>query len=69
MMMLEFQGAIEMDGQSWAGNTLGQLSILDGVRTTVKEHEEHSTVNLVHAFILQQSNNTPHMQPFSLFVF
>ncbi|KAF9963779.1 hypothetical protein BGZ70_007194 [Mortierella alpina] len=30
IMMLEFQGAIEMDGQSWAGNTLGQLSILDG---------------------------------------
>ncbi|CAO3570814.1 unnamed protein product [Mortierella alpina] len=30
IMILEFQGAIEMDGQSWAGNTLGQLSILNG---------------------------------------
>jgi hypothetical protein len=30
-VMLEFQGMIEMDGQTWAGNALGQLSILDGV--------------------------------------
>ncbi|OAQ34493.1 hypothetical protein K457DRAFT_121658 [Linnemannia elongata AG-77] len=29
-LMLEFQGIIEMDGQTWAGNALGQLSILDG---------------------------------------
>ncbi|KAF9189256.1 hypothetical protein BGZ51_008196 [Haplosporangium sp. Z 767] len=29
-ILLEFQGMIEMDGQSWAGNHLGQLSILDG---------------------------------------
>ncbi|KAF9536925.1 hypothetical protein EC957_009355 [Mortierella hygrophila] len=29
-VMLEFQGMIEMDGQTWAGNALGQLSILDG---------------------------------------
>ncbi|KAF9098408.1 hypothetical protein BGX29_007628 [Mortierella sp. GBA35] len=28
--MLEFQGMIEMDGPTWAGNPLGQLSILDG---------------------------------------
>lgn len=31
--MLEFQGMIEMDGTTWAGNQLGQLSILDGVCT------------------------------------
>ncbi|GJJ70176.1 chromosome transmission fidelity protein 8 [Entomortierella parvispora] len=29
-IMLEFQGMIEMDGTTWAGNQLGQLSILDG---------------------------------------
>ncbi|KAG0054044.1 hypothetical protein BGZ83_012033 [Gryganskiella cystojenkinii] len=29
-IMLEFQGIIEMDGDTWAGNQLGQLSILDG---------------------------------------
>ncbi|KAF9136803.1 hypothetical protein BG015_002995 [Linnemannia schmuckeri] len=29
-VMLEFQGMIEMDGHTWAGNALGQLSILDG---------------------------------------
>ncbi|KAG0249036.1 hypothetical protein BG011_009637 [Mortierella polycephala] len=29
-ILLEFQGMIEMDGQTWAGNRLGQLSILDG---------------------------------------
>ncbi|KAF9435532.1 hypothetical protein BGZ76_006094 [Entomortierella beljakovae] len=30
IIMLEFQGQIEMDGTTWAGNALGQLSILDG---------------------------------------
>lgn len=30
-IMLEFQGIIEMDGATWAGNQLGQLSIMDGV--------------------------------------
>jgi hypothetical protein len=30
-VLLEFQGAVEKDGASWAGNTLGQLSILEGV--------------------------------------
>ncbi|KAG0369329.1 hypothetical protein BGX24_002466 [Mortierella sp. AD032] len=29
-VMLEFQGMMEMDGTTWAGNALGQLSILDG---------------------------------------
>lgn len=29
--MLEFQGVVEKDGSSWAGNALGQLSILEGV--------------------------------------
>ncbi|KAG0354087.1 hypothetical protein BC939DRAFT_451659 [Gamsiella multidivaricata] len=29
-LLLEFQGAVEMDGASWAGNPLGQLSILEG---------------------------------------
>ncbi|ORZ06345.1 hypothetical protein BCR41DRAFT_361108 [Lobosporangium transversale] len=29
-IMLEFQGVVEMDGHTWAGNALGQLSILDG---------------------------------------
>ncbi|KAI8353601.1 hypothetical protein B0O80DRAFT_452571 [Mortierella sp. GBAus27b] len=29
-VMLEFQGAVEKDGSSWAGNALGQLSILEG---------------------------------------
>ncbi|KAF9585281.1 hypothetical protein BGW38_003079 [Lunasporangiospora selenospora] len=29
-ILLDLQGAIEMDGLTWAGNTLGQLSILDG---------------------------------------
>ncbi|KAF9919465.1 hypothetical protein FBU30_010986 [Linnemannia zychae] len=29
-VMLEFQGIMEMDGPTWAGNALGQLSILDG---------------------------------------
>ncbi|KAK3810801.1 MAG: hypothetical protein J3Q66DRAFT_404203 [Benniella sp.] len=29
-VLLEFQGAVEKDGASWAGNTLGQLSILEG---------------------------------------
>lgn len=38
-LMLEFQGIIEMDGQTWAGNALGQLSILDGVSTDKKETE------------------------------
>lgn len=30
-VMLEFQGVVEKDGSSWAGNALGQLSILEGV--------------------------------------
>ncbi|KAF9987787.1 hypothetical protein BGZ65_001901 [Modicella reniformis] len=29
-VMLEFQGTVEMDGTSWAGNPLGQLTILEG---------------------------------------
>ncbi|KAF9120787.1 hypothetical protein BGW39_011099 [Mortierella sp. 14UC] len=29
-VMLEFQGMMEMDGTTWAGNALGQLSIFDG---------------------------------------
>ncbi|KAF9905407.1 hypothetical protein EC991_001704 [Linnemannia zychae] len=29
-VILEFQGIMEMDGTTWAGNALGQLSILDG---------------------------------------
>ena len=39
-VMLEFQGMIEMDGQTWAGNALGQLSILDGVCTDVRRQSE-----------------------------
>jgi hypothetical protein len=38
-VMLEFQGMMEMDGTTWAGNTLGQLSILDGVRATLSRRK------------------------------
>lgn len=41
-IILEFQGVIEMDGSTFAGNKLGLLSILDGVRKSITRTREHS---------------------------
>ncbi|KAF9573108.1 hypothetical protein EC968_008957 [Mortierella alpina] len=63
MMMLEFQGAIEMDGQSWAGNTLGQLSILDGgvkAQLVIGNHRlDGKVVKLAKPLLLIQKQQKP----------
>ncbi|KAG0319583.1 hypothetical protein BGZ97_001844 [Linnemannia gamsii] len=62
-VMLEFQGMIEMDGQTWAGNALGQLSILDGgvkAQLVIGNHRlDGKVVNLDKPLLLIQKQQKP----------
>ncbi|KAG0343990.1 hypothetical protein BG004_004834 [Podila humilis] len=62
-MMLEFQGVIEMDGSTFAGNKLGLLSILDGgakAQMVIGNHRlDGKVMKLDKALLLIQKRKTP----------
>ncbi|KAG0003497.1 hypothetical protein BGZ79_000772 [Entomortierella chlamydospora] len=62
-ILLEFQGIIEMDGATWAGNALGQLSVLDGgvkAQLVIGNHRlEGKVVKLDKPLLLIQKQKKP----------
>ncbi|KAG0020278.1 hypothetical protein BGZ81_009391 [Podila clonocystis] len=62
-IMLEFQGVIEMDGSTFAGNKLGLLSILDGgvkAQLVIGNHRlEGKVIKLPKALMLIQKQKPP----------
>ncbi|KAF9295638.1 hypothetical protein BGZ74_010706 [Mortierella antarctica] len=62
-IMLEFQGVIEMDGSTFAGNKLGLLSILDGgvkAQLVIGNHRlEGKVIKLAKALMLIQKQKPP----------
>ncbi|KAI1315433.1 hypothetical protein EDD11_000766 [Mortierella claussenii] len=62
-LLLEFQGVVEMDGPTWAGNPLGQLSILPGgdkAQLVIGNHRlDGKVVKLDKSLLLIQKQRKP----------